>query len=382
MQTTNMQDMEPSISKMLAEALALRELPEYRVRSLSEVEESLIRFLRETDLDQPVVSGLRRMGGGASKEQFVFDLKVAGKEAERCVLRMDPLESAVVTSRVREKVILDIMQDVLPVPRAMWCDEDGSRLGRPALITNFVNGVTKPSVSTSNVSGFGTAFDQKTREALSIPFMKHLVAMHSVDWNQYSYDCFQAPVEDEQQAARWQLNWWAKVWHDDVKEGYPIMGLAERWMRENLPVIAKEDLVFVHSDYRTGNFLYDEDSLEITSILDWELIHIGDFHEDLAWAAIKSWSTVENGVLLASGLMPVDVLCEQYAAATGRNINKDNLYFYQVLGLYKCVAICLATSVNAACYSHNHQDSLLSWLAAAGHSFLSDLAQLLKEAKS
>jgi aminoglycoside phosphotransferase (APT) family kinase protein len=289
---------------MLDNALKLRNLPPYKIRSLADVATSLNAFLRSTHLNNPVVTGLKRMGGGASKEQFVFDLAESGKPSLRCVLRMDPLESAVVTSRERESAILNIMQDVLPAPMALWCDADGSQLGRPALITNFVSGVTKPSVSTSNVSGFGTAFDQSTREALTVPFLKHLVAMHKVDWRTHAGDTFQAPLADPQQAARWQLNWWTRVWHDDVREGYPLMGLAERWMRENLPSIAPGELVFVHSDYRTGNFLYDEATRDITSILDWELIHVGDFHEDLAWAAISTWSTVENGTLLASGLLP------------------------------------------------------------------------------
>ena len=382
MSLVNELDIEPSIAEMLADAQDLKSRPEYQVRSLSEVEQSLNQFFAETELQDPTVSDLKRMGGGASKEQFVFDLSVAGSSPEKCVLRMDPLESAVVTCRAREKAVLDIMAKVLPVPKALWCDEDGSKLGRPALITNFVNGVTKPSVSSSNVSGFGTVFDESTRKALSQPFMKHLVAMHGVDWRQDLPGCFQAPLADVQQAARWQLNWWSKVWQYDVSEGYPVMGLALRWMRENLPRVDSQDLVLVHSDYRTGNFLYDESNNDITSILDWELAHIGDYHEDLAWAAIKSWSTVENDTLLASGLMPVDFMCSQYTRATGREINPDNLYFYQVLGLYKCVVICLATSVTAAKNKHNHQDSLLTWLAAAGYSFLADLTKLLQEVKA
>jgi hypothetical protein len=76
--------------------------------------------------------------------------------------------------------------------------------------------------------------------------------------------------------------------------------------------------------------------------------------------------------------LPVDTLCESYTAVTGRHVNPENLYFYQVLGLYKCVAICLATSINAARHAHNHQDSLLTWLATAGYAFLSDLANLLE----
>src|SRR5690606_2560777 len=372
-------EMEPAIAQMLAEAKLLRQQPPYKISTLPEVEESLKRFLAGTSLDQPEIQGLKRMGGGASKEQFVFDLIERNKSPQRCVLRMDPMESAVVTNREREFAILDAMQGVVPVPKPLWSDNDGTKLGRPALITDFIGGVTKPSKSTSNVSGFGTAFDKATREALGIPFIKHLAAMHALDWREKKLPCFQAPTADPHQAARWQLNGWTTVWQDDATNGYPLMGLAERWMRDNLPAARPEDLVFVHSDYRTGNYLYDETSCEITAILDWELIHIGDFHEDLAWAAIKSWSAVENDVLLASSLMPLEELCQRYSAATGRTIDMKALYFYQVLGLYKCVAICLATSVNAARHAHNHQDVLLSWLAAAGYAFLADLCALLEK---
>ncbi len=377
--TDPLTDLEPAIAQMLDKARAWREQPPYRIQSLPDVQQSLQAFLGDApSLDQPRVENLKRMGGGASKEQFVFDLREAGSGPTRCVLRMDPLESAVTTSREREYAILDVMQNVIPVPRPLWADYTGDKLGRPALITSFIQGVTKPSNSNSNVSGFGTVFDQPTRERLSVPFIKHFAGMHAVDWRSTAHDAFQAPIADVQQAARWQVSWWTKVWRDDSTEGHPLMGLAERWLRDHLPAATPDDLVFVHSDYRTGNYLYDEGSLEITAILDWELVHIGDYHEDLAWAAIRSWSTVENGTLLASGLMTLDQLCERYSGATGRIVDMKTLYFYQVLGLYKCVVICLATSINAARRAHNHQDILLSWLAAAGYAFLSDLHALLE----
>ena len=40
-----------------------------------------------------------------------------------------------------------------------------------------------------------------------------------------------------------------------------------------------------HGDYRTGNYLFDEESGKITALLDWELARIGDFHEDLGLGA-------------------------------------------------------------------------------------------------
>ena len=137
--------------------------------------------------------------------------------------------------------------------------------------------------------------------------------------------------------------------------------------------------MLVHSDYRTGNYLFDEASADITAILDWELVHIGDYHQDLAWIGITSWSPVVDGTLLASGLMPMNELADRYSAATGREVDAQTLYFYQVLGLYQCVVICLGTSLRAAHEAHNHQDALLSWLASAGYTFLSDLVDLLEQ---
>jgi aminoglycoside phosphotransferase (APT) family kinase protein len=316
------------------------------------------------------------MGGGASKEQFAFMLACDDAAPRRCVLRMDPLEAAVLTSRAREFECLRAMWGVVPVPEALWVDVDGSALGRPGLVTSFVDGVTKPSTAQSNVSGFGTVLGQELRDALKRPFIRHLVEIHAFDWRKAELQSFQAPAADPRQAARWQLNAWASIWRADALDAIPLLTLVETWLRANLP--AARELVLVHSDYRTGNYLFDEATREITAILDWELVHIGDFHQDLAWIAIRSWSHVEDGVLLASGLLSEAELCERYHAATGRAVDPHSLYFYQVLGLYQCVVICLGTSLRAAHEAHNHQDVLLSWLAAAGHAFQLDLVELME----
>ncbi len=144
---------------------------------------------------------------------------------------------------------------------------------------------------------------------------------------------------------------------------------------------AAAGLVFTHSDYRTCNFLYDETTLNITSALDWEPIHIGDYYQDQAWAAISTWSTVKNGTLLASGLL-VDELRASYTESAGRLVNPKYFNLYQVLGLYKCVAICLAILMNAARHGYNHRASFLPWLGAAGYSFLSDPTDLLERVEA
>lgn len=369
-------ELEPAIAATLAGGADARAQGPYRLARPADIAARLGAFLAEQGVPGATVSALKRMGGGASKEQFSFVLAATGQAPRRCVLRMDPLEAAVLTSRAREFEVLRAVRGVLPVPEALWVDVDGSRLGRPALITAFVEGVTRPSAITTNVSGFGTVLGPALRTQLAQPFMRHLTALHAFDWRAAHLPSFQAPDADPEQAARWQVNWWTRVWQQDALAGIPLLGLAERWMRSRLP--AARELVLVHSDYRTGNYLFDEARGDITAILDWELAHVGDYHQDLAWIAIKSWSHAEDGTLLASGLMSVAELAARYAQATGRTVDADTLHFYQVLGLYQCVVICLGTSLRAAHEAHNHQDVLLSWLAAAGHVFLSDLVELLE----
>ena len=370
-------DLEPAIARTIDGIHAARACPPYRLRNVDEVHASLVAFLGGQGLADVAVDDLRRIGGGASKEQFVFTVRSRQAPAQRCVLRMDPVEAAVITSRRREYEVLRAMAGRVPAPQALWVDEDGSALGRPALITSFVDGVTKPTTVTSNVSGFGTVLGPALRGRLAEPFLRHLAAIHACDWRSPLLASYQAPEADPTQAARWAVNWWTTVWRNDALAGLPLMGLAERWMREHLP--PTRALVLVHSDYRTGNYLFDEARGDITAILDWELAHVGDYHQDLAWIAIKSWSHYEGETLLASGLMSVAELCERYEQMTGRLVDPRTLYFYQVLGLYQCIVICLGTSLRAAHEAHNHQDALLSWLAAAGYAFMSDLVELLEQ---
>ena len=108
-----------------------------------------------------------------------------------------------------------------PVPEVFWVDPDGSALGRPALITSFVDGVTKPSNTSSNITGFGTGLDEALRQKLVVQFVDHLKAIHATDIHVLAQQSFHRPNADPQQAARWHLNWWTTVWHNDALRGIP-----------------------------------------------------------------------------------------------------------------------------------------------------------------
>ncbi|MGB3698748.1 MAG: phosphotransferase [Gordonia sp. (in: high G+C Gram-positive bacteria)] len=130
-------------------------------------------------------------------------------------------------------------------------------------------------------------------------------------------------------------------------------------------------------DYRTGNFLFDEDSGAITAILDWEWAHLGDFHEDLGWMLQELYSTHQDGEDLICGLMPRDELIAAYETASGRTVNPRTLRWYEIYCAYKSYAITLATSVKAARDGANHQDVMLSWMAPVGYRFSTTLCDMI-----
>jgi thiamine kinase-like enzyme len=43
----------------------------------------------------------------------------------------------------------------------------------------------------------------------------------------------------------------------------------------------------VHGDFRLGNLFVGRTGL--AAVLDWEMVHLGDPHEDVAWATIRAW---------------------------------------------------------------------------------------------
>lgn len=65
----------------------------------------------------------------------------------------------------------------------------------------------------------------------------------------------------------------------------PIIALGLRWLEDNCP--APTTPVLIHGDYRMGNLLVEGSGL--TGVLDWELAHFGDRHEDLAFGCMAVW---------------------------------------------------------------------------------------------
>lgn len=371
-------DIEPAIKAVLERTLRKRAKGPYSARTDAQVHSGLERLFAARGYRNVVLTKMNRLSGGASKEMFMFTLHHDGlKEPERLVLRMDPLESIIETSRQREAEVISAMHGTVPVPEVRYVDHEGEFLGQSGVITRFVSGVTKPADSDggTGVSGIGTNYGSRGA-SIAPQFLNNLVAIHNFDWRKADMPSFKAPSAYPRQAALWQTNWYIRIWEDTALEQIPLVSLIHRWLRENAPEC--HELSLIHADYRMGNFMFDEKSGEMTAVLDWELAHIGDFHEDVAYVTQKLFGMVdENGEFMCCGLFPREEFLRRYQELSGRTINPETLRYYEVVNAWKSVVHTFASCLRVAKEGNNHQDILLSWLSSVGHLVLNDIVGYL-----
>src|SRR6185437_3559387 len=72
---------------------------------------------------------------------------------------------------------------------------------------------------------------------------------------------------------------------DEMGDTTATFEWAFRWLAAHRPPPTQPRLV--HGDFRMGNLIVDENGL--AAVLDWELVHIGEIYEDLAWFCIRAW---------------------------------------------------------------------------------------------
>jgi len=77
----------------------------------------------------------------------------------------------------------------------------------------------------------------------------------------------------------------------------------------------------VHGDFRMGNLIVDDSGL--AAVLDWELTHIGEAYEDLAWFCIRAWRFGAPETLGAGGLGSVEAFLRAYEEASGTAVDRD-----------------------------------------------------------
>jgi len=294
-----------------------------------QLQAGLARFLGAKWRPGTTVMDLVHIPGGASRETWRF-MAAAGDESRGMVVRIDPETSLIDTDRRTEyRAIEAAYHSGLPAPEPLFLEEDAQWLGRPFSITAEIPGCQSSP----------DAFPSQHRQAIGEQKWTWLGKLAALDPKTLHLDDVM-PATTVETCASEQLAYWAKVIVDDELHPNPIAHAAIRWLKRNPPPPAQK-LSLVHGDYRTGNFLYSPAG-KIEAILDWEMAHIGDPLEDLAWSMDPLWCWKEPQ--RAGLLLPHAEAIRIWEQASGLRVDKHAFRWWQVFAAVKGIGIWISSS--------------------------------------
>jgi len=264
---------------------------------------------------------------------------------EKWVARVAPTaEDVPVFSSYRMDHQFDVIRLVaektdVPVPRVRWLQADGSVLGAPFFLMDYVEGQVPPDMMpyTFGNNWFADAPAERQRE-LQDSTVDVIADLHSIPDPEQTFG-FLSDGSDPN-ALRRNLNW-LKDWYAFAVPDLGRSSLIERaleWLEANWPAdVAATDPVLVWGDSRVGNVLYAD--FRPVAVLDWEMAVLGPREMDVAWIIFAHMVFQELAGLAGLPGLP-DFMCEddvraRYAERTGIELG-DLHWFYVYAGVIWC----------------------------------------------
>ena len=288
--------------------------------------EALTALARRLVAGSDGIAGLKRLSGGAIQEAWRFE---AG--GERFVLRRAP--SGIERQRdtalpLADEARLIALAGKAGVPVApilhVLGPEDGLGVG---FVMGFVAGETIPRKILRDPE-YADARQHLARQCGAVLARLHRIEPASLP------PLRRSPAAAELAQYRAQ--------YDSYGQKRPVFAFAFRWLQAHLPADTAPPCL-VHGDFRNGNLMVGPEGLR--AVLDWELAHLGDRHEDLGWISINSWrfGQIDQPV---GGFGTRESLFDAYEAAGGAPIDRARVRFWEVLGTLKWGIMCsgMATS--------------------------------------
>jgi aminoglycoside phosphotransferase (APT) family kinase protein len=298
----------------------------------------LQRFLvRVTGDPSAKVEELRRHTEGFSLETVSFTARWGenggAPVARRLVMRRQPEAGLLEPYDLGPQVTaLQALHGVLAVPQVRWFERDEEALGAPFYVMDFVDGDVPVPVLTA--AGELPVADEAERVCLARDLAGNLARLHRFDWAKSPLAAFEKP-RGARDAALAQLRLWRECRERARPGASPMLARALRELERRANDLPEDGPVtVVHGDFRTGNFLRRGGRVE--AVLDWEMVHLGDPLEDLAWASSRLW---RGQTRLAGLLVPCADFERLYEEAGGHAIDRDRLAFYDLLSGVKMAAI-------------------------------------------
>lgn len=274
----------------------------------------------------PSLLGLQALTGGAASATWQFDLKTEAQTTP-CILRLQQgssVDTLALDKTTEARVQTAARSAGLPVANVLFVLRSEDKLGAGYVMERLPGASIAQKILRDH--SFAPARRLMTSQCGEI-----LAGIHALN----TADLTDLP----QLSAAPLLAQYERTYHA-IGHNLPAFELALHWLKANIPPAQRSTLV--HGDFRNGNFLVDADK-GISTVLDWELAHLGDPMEDLGWLCVNSWRFGYSD-LAVGGFGQREELFSAYERAGGTTVNPERVQFWELLGVLKWGVICLTMS--------------------------------------
>jgi aminoglycoside phosphotransferase (APT) family kinase protein len=265
------------------------------------------------------IDNLRTLTGGASRTTWAFDA-VTSEHRRSLILRTGPPDDVHAGMELEARAQAAAAAAGAPVPHILVADDSVAALGNPFLICDEIKGETIVRRIQRQLDG---ADGQARRASLLRQCAQALAAIHRADPND-------AGLTREDQLDEWRERL------DSMGDTTATFEWGFRWLAARRP--RPSPSVLVHGDFRMGNLIVDRSDL--AAVLDWELVHIGEVYEDLAWFCIRAWRFGAPASQGAGGLGSIESFLDAYQEASGTTVDRVAFHWWLALATLRWGVIC------------------------------------------
>jgi len=261
------------------------------------------------------IENLRALTGGASRTTWAFEA-VTGEQRVSLILRTGPPDDVHAGMELEARAQAAAAAAGAPVPRILVADDSVGALGNPFLICDEIKGETI-------VRRIQRQLDATGRARLLLQCAQALAAIHRADPNLPG-------LTHEDQLLEWRERL------DAMGDTTATFEWGFRWLAARKPEPSPS--VLVHGDYRMGNLIVD--GSDLAAVLDWELVHVGEAYEDLAWFCIRAWRFGAPASLGAGGLGSIESFLRAYEQASATTVDRVAFHWWLMLATLRWGVIC------------------------------------------
>ncbi|ADZ90133.1 phosphotransferase family protein [Marinomonas mediterranea] len=303
------------------------------------------------------VLSAKPLAGGISRETWMVELEYREEKSKalsvrRIVLRMDPESSVLESNRTVEYTVLRALESLtgFPVANTICNEDDPSYIGSSFMASDAVSGV-------SEISDIMNSPYKEAGVEIALNHFRTLGKITTLNYRSHNLHQLLAEPTPHRVALD-TLTPWIESLNNKNLGPSPITAGAIRRLKRQLPP-PPERIVVCHGDFRHGNCMYQSDG-QITAVIDWEMVHLGDPLEDLAWALSPDWQPSAGEGKVAGHITEEEAIAA-WESTSGIKVDPKALDWWRLFSWVKSTSLFSAGGYH---FIHDKETSVIPAISA------------------